>query len=1031
MSTPPNDRNEHLDRLMIALRAYAASSRSHRAGSKPELGPSALTLVFDTETETGPGQPLRFGTYQVRSGDELHEAGLFYRPEVMSVDEIKLLAAYADEHDLTLRTQADFITAVFYGIGYDLRATIVGFNLPFDLSRLAIRHGSARGSMRGGFTFTLSTDKRLPAVRVKHLSRRASFIDFAAPFRQRAARSDRRRGWTRARRGYFLDVNTLAHAMLSRSFSLGTLAEHLGTATRKTATEEHGGPLTSDYIAYAVQDTQVTWECHVALTQRYADLQLTVPAHRVYSEASLGKGYLGAMGVRPWREVQLDAPPHIIGIIMSTFFGGRSEVRIRREVRQVVLCDFLSMYPTVCTLMGLWRFVIADGMTWHEDTEAVRALIESVTRDDLKRPNTWQRLATLVQIEPDGDVVPVRAGYPGSDAATIGLNHLTTSKPLWFTLADCITAKLLTGQIPRVLRALTFKAGKLQRGLRPVEINGDAEFRVRPNQDDFYCRLIELRQQVKQQRDAASGAERERLDAVQNALKIAANATSYGIYAEVNVTDVDEPRAVRVHTGSGESYEIATRKVEEPGRNFHPLVATLITGAARLMLALAESLVTDANLNWVFCDTDSMAIARPEDVDEAVFHTRVDDIVGWFSALNPYAFGGSVLKVEDVNADLKDSAVRARLFCYAVSAKRYVLFNVDKSGVPVLRKASAHGLGHLRPPYDEANPATGIPAPAVPLAKLGVALWQHDLWWLIARAALKGPVVQLPLDHHPAMQSAALSRYAATTPAIHRWFKRYNEGRSYDAQVRPFGFLNAFTAADDSVRPVAPFDRDPVRSAASAFDRNDGEPVAPVALVSYARVLAQYHLHAEAKFANGRPRDSGATHRRHVLTLGATHIGKEADRWEEQFFIGADTGAEVTYGGGPQDHASLVDELRRMKSAVGERRLADAIGFSRETLRNVLRDDDSRMSAHVRGILARELPRLWTEQRRREEERTRALAWIATESERDGPTAVARRIGYDPANLAAIRACRRLMPDKLLRIITMAMATASPGRTGA
>ena len=119
------------------------------------------------------------------------------------------------------------------------------------------------------------------------------------------------------------------------------------------------------------------------------------------------------------------------------------------------------------------------------------------------------------------------------------------------------------------------------------------DFLVRPDGDDFYRRLIELRQQVKRRRDATSGDEREQLDALQNALKIVANATSYGLFAEVNVDEPGERRTVRVHTGSETPYEVTARKVEEPGRYFHPLVATLITGAARLMLALAERQVTD------------------------------------------------------------------------------------------------------------------------------------------------------------------------------------------------------------------------------------------------------------------------------------------------------------------------------------------------------------------------------------------------------------------------------------------------------
>ena len=34
---------------------------------------------------------------------------------------------------------------------------------------------------------------------------------------------------------------------------------------------------------------------------------------------------------------------------MSTYYGGRSEVRMRRMAVRVLYCDFLSMYPTVST----------------------------------------------------------------------------------------------------------------------------------------------------------------------------------------------------------------------------------------------------------------------------------------------------------------------------------------------------------------------------------------------------------------------------------------------------------------------------------------------------------------------------------------------------------------------------------------------------------------------------------------------------------------------------------------------------------
>jgi hypothetical protein len=99
--------------------------------------------------------------------------------------------------------------------------------------------------------------------------------------------------------------------------------------------------------------------------------------------------------------------------------------------------------------------------------------------------------------------------------------------------------------------------------------------------------------------------------AKQQPLKIIANATSYGIFVELIVEDLDKKETLLGNDGFPVEVEIA----ETPGRYFHPLLATLITGAARLMLAITERLLVDAGLDWAFCDTDSMAIAKRLDGD--------------------------------------------------------------------------------------------------------------------------------------------------------------------------------------------------------------------------------------------------------------------------------------------------------------------------------------------------------------------------------------------------------------------------------
>src|SRR5207342_2024120 len=106
--------------------------------------------------------------------------------------------------------------------------------------------------------------------------------------------------------------------------TLASLAEFLNVRSRKLATEDHGGPLTHDYLAYAMQDVQVTWECFAELSKRYAKHGLTLtPMHRIKSEAGVGKAYIKEMGIQPWRLAHPDFPPKMLNIIMQTYFGGR------------------------------------------------------------------------------------------------------------------------------------------------------------------------------------------------------------------------------------------------------------------------------------------------------------------------------------------------------------------------------------------------------------------------------------------------------------------------------------------------------------------------------------------------------------------------------------------------------------------------------------------------------------------------------------------------------------------------------------
>jgi hypothetical protein len=110
------------------------------------------------------------------------------------------------------------------------------------------------------------------------------------------------------------------------------------------------------------------------------------------------------------------------------------------------------------------------------------------------------------------------------------------------------------------------------------------------------------------------------------------------------------------------------------------------------MLGMAESLCLQKGLDWAFCDTDSMAIAKPDLMGQSEFFERALFICHWFSALNPYQEKAPIFKVEEANDPLAENKTDSSfepLYCYCISAKRYALFNIGGAGEVIIRKASA------------------------------------------------------------------------------------------------------------------------------------------------------------------------------------------------------------------------------------------------------------------------------------------------------------------------------------------------------
>ena len=338
-------------------------------------------LVFDTETRIDASQRLTFGSYRFFVGNDLREEGLFYSDDLPVKDRSTLERYVAAQNKRALRTgevplllltRRKFLMR-FYKAVYKGRALLVGFNLPFDLSRIGFASRSARGRFAGGFSLALwsyikngieKPDNHRPSIGIKHIDSKRALKGFTARYQpdgldlipEGSPTGEPEKGYKF--RGHMLDLRTLAFALTDRSYSLDSACKAFGVEHGKQHVTRHG-VVTKKYIDYNRRDVQATSELAVKLLAEYAKHPINLQPTKAYSPASIGKAYLRAMGIVPILERQPDFCLSHVGFAQTAFFGGRTSAHIRKVPVPVVYVDFLSMYPTVNGLMDLWKFVIA------------------------------------------------------------------------------------------------------------------------------------------------------------------------------------------------------------------------------------------------------------------------------------------------------------------------------------------------------------------------------------------------------------------------------------------------------------------------------------------------------------------------------------------------------------------------------------------------------------------------------------------------------------------------------------------------
>ena len=662
--TVQNSLDRGVKPVQISLRCFADNNRqlTYKEPSHPNHNNSTV-LIFSSQTTSDQYQNLAVGTCGVWTNDKLERFCLFYDDALKQshIEKIKLHAAkltLPDDCIIDVISRDEFVTKVFFPRIYSGRAKCVGFDLPFEISRLAIHHGKAR-NMQNGFSFKLSEHLYYPNIRIKSINGNASFVQFAAPIRKK---SEKRR---QAYRGYFLDLKTLHYSTTNES------CESIFEAMHVENKPQIKSNISLELIQHSIKKTIATYQLYQKLIREFTDVFLLPEeiANKMYSPASIAKKYVEKLGIKPFLQKNPDFPKEVLGFLMSSYYGGRTEVRIRKKPVKVSYLDFTSMYPTMSVLMNMNQFLTSEKISFEHTGEKTQELLNKITPEDVSDGKLWGKITTICKIRPDNDILPVRSNFGKSKTQNIGLNYLKSVDDtlLWYTLPDLIASKLLTGKTPIIEDALTFTpTGTQEVASDDVEILKDIA--VNPAKDNFIKQLIEKRLEIKNNDDDSD---------IQNILKIIANATSYGIHIQINSENKQSDNTLHGLT----SFECKSDKTEYPSIHFNPIIATFLTAGARLILAASESLVLSSGGYLAYCDTDSVMISPK--------HVKL--VQNFFFKLNPYDFKTEMFKIEKD----EDGKLLHDVLFYWISSKRYVLYDKTKENDFQIYKYSLHGLGHL------------------------------------------------------------------------------------------------------------------------------------------------------------------------------------------------------------------------------------------------------------------------------------------------------------------------------------------------
>jgi hypothetical protein len=241
-------------------------------------------LVFDTETEPGPSQRLRFLVWRVYRdradappGHLCVEEGIAFADDLpeRDPDGFRLLTEHVRDREAEVgagfsrpgagrRVVCEPVSwwmqerLYLYGYQHRDRCAVVGFNLPFDLGRLASYWTKALGYYRGGWSLGLwgSFDEQgrwkdlrfHPRLLLKAIDPRRTLFSWGS-----VKRGDED---GRGKQARFIDLRTLAFALTDNSYTLEGACAAFGDRFAKDPVSFES--ITTKLIDYAFEDVAHT-----------------------------------------------------------------------------------------------------------------------------------------------------------------------------------------------------------------------------------------------------------------------------------------------------------------------------------------------------------------------------------------------------------------------------------------------------------------------------------------------------------------------------------------------------------------------------------------------------------------------------------------------------------------------------------------------------------------------------------------------------------------------------------------------------